>query len=210
MRDSSTNASKGFAFCEYVDRDITDIACEGTFSNFNNPSEVSVFKTSLIMFPGLNGMQLQDKSLVVQRAQVGARKDPDADAHVEDVPLSIEAFQNPDEQTILNAGISTSAILGALIAHSERARPSRVLQIMNCFSRERLCDDNEYVEIYLDMEDEMSKYGRVTSVVIPRPNVLRVKKNAYSEMDLPDSLTDPPGTGRVGRYFFLFEILFAP
>jgi len=30
VRDTSTNASKGFAFCEYVDHDITDIACEGS------------------------------------------------------------------------------------------------------------------------------------------------------------------------------------
>jgi len=142
-------------------------------------------------------MQLQDKSLVVQRAQVGARRDIDTDAPVQDVPLSIEAFQNPDVQTILNVNISTSAMLGALIAHSERAKPTRVLQIMNCFSRERLCDDNEYVEIVLDMQEEMAKYGRVASVIVPRPNVMNLKKNFYSEMDLPDSATDPPGTGRV-------------
>jgi hypothetical protein len=163
-------------------------------------------------FSGLNGMQLQEKSLVVQRAQVGARKDLDADSHVQDVPLSIEAFQNPDVQTILNVNISTSAMLGALIAHSGRAKPSRVLQIMNCFSRERLCNDDEYVEIIFDMEEEMAKYGKVVSVVVPRPNVLDIKKNLYSEMDLPDSMTDPPGTGRVRRYLSNFRftsLLFA-
>ena len=30
VKDAHTNNSKGFAFCEYADHDITDIACEGS------------------------------------------------------------------------------------------------------------------------------------------------------------------------------------
>ena len=49
VKDSATGLSKGYAFCEYVDVSITDQA-----------------------IAGLNGMQLGDKKLIVQRASVGA------------------------------------------------------------------------------------------------------------------------------------------
>lgn len=51
VKDSMTAQSKGFAFCEYVDPAITDLACQG-----------------------LNNMELGDRKLVVQRASVGANK----------------------------------------------------------------------------------------------------------------------------------------
>ncbi|KTW27876.1 uncharacterized protein T551_02843 [Pneumocystis jirovecii RU7] len=53
IKDAATNESKGFAFCEYVDPDVTDIACEG-----------------------LNGMELGDKILVVKRASIGTKQKP--------------------------------------------------------------------------------------------------------------------------------------
>jgi splicing factor U2AF subunit len=53
VKDSSTGVSKGFAFCEYLNAEITDIACEG-----------------------LHGLELGDKKLIVQRASVGGAKMP--------------------------------------------------------------------------------------------------------------------------------------
>ncbi|XP_026538213.1 splicing factor U2AF 65 kDa subunit isoform X2 [Notechis scutatus] len=50
VKDSATGLSKGYAFCEYVDINVTDQA-----------------------IAGLNGMQLGDKKLLVQRASVGAK-----------------------------------------------------------------------------------------------------------------------------------------
>ncbi|XP_074647734.1 splicing factor U2AF 50 kDa subunit-like [Tubulanus polymorphus] len=50
VKDSATGLSKGYAFCEYLDVSITDVACQG-----------------------LNNMQLGDKKLIVQRASVGAK-----------------------------------------------------------------------------------------------------------------------------------------
>lgn len=50
VKDSATGLSKGYAFCEYVDVSMTDQA-----------------------IAGLNGMQLGDKKLIVQRASVGAK-----------------------------------------------------------------------------------------------------------------------------------------
>jgi hypothetical protein len=146
---------------------------------------------------GLNGMQLQEKTLVVQRAHVGARKEISDMPEIEDTPLSMEALQNPDIKTILNIHISAAAMLGALVAHSPKAKPSRVIQLMNAFSREEIVDDDRYVDLYKDIEEEASKYGKVSSIVIPRPNVLLVTPTDFSEFDLPDSSTDSPGVGRV-------------
>lgn len=49
IKDVTTELSKGFAFCEFIDDTITDIACEG-----------------------LNGMELGDSTLTVTRASIGA------------------------------------------------------------------------------------------------------------------------------------------
>lgn len=53
VKDSAAGLSKGYAFCEFVDTGITDIA-----------------------IAGLNGMPLGDKKLIVQRASVGSKTMP--------------------------------------------------------------------------------------------------------------------------------------
>ena len=50
VKDSATGFSKGYAFCEYADPGVTDQA-----------------------IAGLNGLQLGEKKLIVQRASVGAK-----------------------------------------------------------------------------------------------------------------------------------------
>ncbi|PWN28380.1 hypothetical protein BDZ90DRAFT_231371 [Jaminaea rosea] len=50
VREANNGPSKGFAFCEYVDPSLTDLACQG-----------------------LNDMELGDRKLVVQPAQSGQR-----------------------------------------------------------------------------------------------------------------------------------------
>jgi len=50
VKDTATGLSKGYAFTEYVDYNMTDVA-----------------------IAGMNGMQLGDKKLIVQRASVGSK-----------------------------------------------------------------------------------------------------------------------------------------
>lgn len=50
VKDTATGLSKGYAFCEYVDYHMTDVS-----------------------IAGMNGMQLGDKKLIVQRASVGSK-----------------------------------------------------------------------------------------------------------------------------------------
>lgn len=68
VKDSATGLSKGYAFAEYIDITMTDQVTEivplGVASS-------TVYSSQAIA--GLNGMQLGDKKLIVQRASVGAK-----------------------------------------------------------------------------------------------------------------------------------------
>ncbi|KAK3586071.1 hypothetical protein CHS0354_033192 [Potamilus streckersoni] len=118
VKDSATGLSKGYAFCEYVDVTITDQACAG-----------------------LNGMQLGDKKLIVQRASVGSKSGQ----------LSVQ-LQIPG----LNLNQGTDP-------------PTEVLSLMNMVSPDELEDEEEYEDILEDVKEECSKYGIVRSLEIPRP-----------------------------------------
>ncbi|XP_047495538.1 splicing factor U2AF 50 kDa subunit-like isoform X4 [Penaeus chinensis] len=122
VKDSATGLSKGYAFCEYVDVSLTDQAIHG-----------------------LNGMQLGDKKLVVQRASVGAKN---ANAMAQ-APVQIQV---PGLQLQSGSGPATE-----------------VLCLMNMVTPEELKDDEEYEDIQEDIREECSRYGIVRSVEIPRP-----------------------------------------
>lgn len=74
VKDSATSLSKGYAFCEYVDISATD---QVTAMLFWWDLELCCLATGLFALhqavAGLNGMQLGDKKLIVQRASVGAK-----------------------------------------------------------------------------------------------------------------------------------------
>ncbi|XP_048860836.1 splicing factor U2AF 65 kDa subunit-like [Brienomyrus brachyistius] len=124
VKDSATSLSKGYAFCEYVDISATDQAVAG-----------------------LNGMQLGDKKLIVQRASVGA-KNANATAIIE-TPVTLQV---PGLQRLQSSGM-----------------PTEVLCLLNMVMPEELVDDEDYEEILEDIREECCKYGNVRSIEIPRP-----------------------------------------
>ena len=94
---------------------------------------------------GLNGMQLGDKKLIVQRASVGAKNAGAINA----VPVQLQV---PGIQNISGPG-----------------QPTEVLCLLNMVTPEELVDEEEYEDILEDIREECSKYGAVRSVEIPRP-----------------------------------------
>ncbi|XP_029492445.1 splicing factor U2AF 65 kDa subunit-like [Oncorhynchus nerka] len=124
VKDSATSLSKGYAFCEYVDISATDQAVAG-----------------------LNGMQLGDKKLIVQRASVGA-KNANPTAIIE-TPVTLQV---PGLQGLQNSGL-----------------PTEVLCLLNMVMPEELVEDEDYEEILEDISEECCKYGSVRSIEIPRP-----------------------------------------
>uniref|UniRef100_A0A9R1SP64 Splicing factor U2AF subunit n=2 Tax=Cyprinus carpio TaxID=7962 RepID=A0A9R1SP64_CYPCA len=127
VKDSATGLSKGYAFCEYVDVNINDQA-----------------------IAGLNGMQLADKKLLVQRASVGAKNA--TMTSINEIPVTLQV-----------PGLMTNPMMqmGGI--------PTEVLCLMNMVAPEELLDDEEYEEIVEDVKEECSKYGQVKSIEIPRP-----------------------------------------
>jgi splicing factor U2AF 65 kDa subunit len=107
VKESATGISKGFAFCEYVDPSVTDLACQG-----------------------LNGMELGDRFLVVQRASVG-KQGSDA------LPLDLAR--------------ATSGLSGAT------GDATRVLQLLNMVAPEELVNDQDFEEILEDIKEELGK-----------------------------------------------------
>ncbi|KAI9539752.1 U2 small nuclear RNA auxiliary factor 2 [Dissostichus eleginoides] len=124
VKDSATSLSKGYAFCEYVDISATDQAVAG-----------------------LNGMQLGDKKLIVQRASVGAKN-----ANPTSIIENPVTLQVPGLQRLQNSGL-----------------PTEVLCLLNMVMPEELVDDEDYEEILEDIREECCKYGSVRSIEIPRP-----------------------------------------
>lgn len=144
VKDTATNLSKGYAFCEYADPQITDTA-----------------------IAGLNGMQLGDKKLIVQRASIGK-------------PTEGGPRVNPDARVTLQ--------VPGLHAVQGQNNATDVLCLMNMVTEEELLDDEEYEDIMEDVKEECSKFGTVKSVEIPRPragqDVTGVGKVFVEFMDL--------------------------
>lgn len=92
----STNVFKGIAFCEYVDAAATDIAVEG-----------------------LNGMELGDKHLKVQRASIGTTQ-------TAGLEMGVNAMS-------MLAGTTTDGL-----------DDGRVLQLLNMVTAEELIDNEDY------------------------------------------------------------------
>ncbi|XP_072931866.1 splicing factor U2AF 50 kDa subunit isoform X1 [Epargyreus clarus] len=123
VKDSSTGLSKGYAFAEYVDISMTDQA-----------------------IAGLNGMQLGDKKLIVQRASIGAKNSTLAMTGAAPVTLQVAGL------TLAGAG-----------------PPTEVLCLLNMVTPDELRDEEEYEDILEDIKEECNKYGCVRSIEIPRP-----------------------------------------
>ena len=72
VKDTATGLSKGYAFCEYADVTVTDQVIFFTVQ-LNMENDPSCCCLILQAISGLNGMQLGDKKIIIQRASVGAK-----------------------------------------------------------------------------------------------------------------------------------------
>lgn len=121
VKEAVTGQSKGFAFCEYVDPSITEQA-----------------------IAGLNGMQLGDRRLIVQRSIAGVR--------------NLVASQLPVLQV---PGFPVDVT---------KSKATEVLCLLNMVLPSELTDDDEYDDIRTDIKQECAKYGKIKSLKIPRPS----------------------------------------
>ncbi|GAA94557.1 uncharacterized protein L969DRAFT_421039 [Mixia osmundae IAM 14324] len=158
VKEGPQNASKGFAFCEYADPNVTDAACAG-----------------------LNGMEIGDRYLVVQRAQVGAN-----------------VYKHPGGYGGSNPALppALARVAPTIFGQDETAPATRCLQMLNMVTPEELVDDQDYADINEDIKDECSKYGEVIDVKIPRPI-----KTENGRMDVKAS----ESVEHLGKIFVMFD-----
>lgn len=142
--DRETGNSKGYGFFVYQDHSVTDVACQG-----------------------LHGMKMGEKSLTVQRAMQGGAGAPKPTAA--SVGPGHTALPGADEVAAHLAGAS-GAPAGLSVPPPPSEHPaSRVVSLTEMLDVEELRDDVEYGEIMEDMREECGKFGRIESIVIPRP-----------------------------------------
>ncbi|MCJ1391696.1 hypothetical protein MMC18_004561 [Xylographa bjoerkii] len=143
VKDRSTEESRGIAFCEYLDPAVTDIAVEG-----------------------LNGMELGDKHLKVQRASIGVT-----------------------QASGLEMGVNAMSMLAGTTSND--LEEGRVLQLLNMVTPEELIDNEDYEEIVEDVKEECEKYGPVLEIKVPRPSGGSRQSNGVGKIfikyDTPES-----------------------
>jgi len=134
VKDGSSGLSKGFAFFEYVDPSVTDLATQG-----------------------LNGMELGDRYLVVQRASIGAKG------------ISSTPGMPSAEEYSAAMGVGASRPIIPAQVDLSNTHESRILLMLNMVTPEDLVDDTEYQEILEDIRAECANFGLVDDICIPRP-----------------------------------------
>ncbi|SCV74598.1 BQ2448_7627 [Microbotryum intermedium] len=170
VKESGTGQSKGFAFCEYLDPSVTEVACQG-----------------------LNGMELGDRFLVVQRAAIGQRHGPPGfvpggGAHGPGTGANQFGPGGPPGPN------ATPSILAA--AQSSEVNPTKALQILNMVAPDELTNDQDYTEILEDVRDECAKFGTVHQVKIPRPVITSTGR---VDVKASEAVKD------LGKVFVLFD-----
>ena len=123
VKDRGTDESRGIAFCEYAEAASTEIAVQG-----------------------LNGMDLGDRKLRVQKASLGIT-----------------------QATGLEMGVNAMSMLAGTVA-LDNADASPVVQLLNMVTADELVDNDDYEDILEDVKEECSKYGAVASLKVPRPS----------------------------------------
>ncbi|ORY81964.1 hypothetical protein BCR37DRAFT_347674 [Protomyces lactucae-debilis] len=121
VKDSDSGESKGFAFCDFSDPSATEIACEG-----------------------LNGMELGESPLSVQRACLGAKQ--------------------------VAPPVAGLAALSALAESEAPMDATKVLVFFNMVTAEELNDPNEYQDICNDVQSVCDASAPVVDIKIPKPS----------------------------------------
>ncbi|EFX03052.1 splicing factor u2af large subunit [Grosmannia clavigera kw1407] len=122
LKDRSTEESRGVAFCEYTEPQSTDVAIQG-----------------------LNGMDLGDRKLRVQKASIGIT-----------------------QVTSVEMGVNAMSLLAGTISQ-EASDVSRVVQLLNMVTAEELVNNDDYEDICEDVTEECAKFGPVMGLKVPRP-----------------------------------------
>jgi splicing factor U2AF subunit len=152
VKDTANGNSKGFAFFEYLDPNNTDKACAG-----------------------LNGMKLGEKTILVQRANVGAKH---GNAALGKEGSSTSVLLNQTAAQFLNLLMPIPSVCAMLsININDPGTPTTVVQLLNMFSYEELLDDELFEDILDDILEEVQRIAPIVSSYVHRPEKPNVDDN---------------------------------
>eukprot|EP00924_Labyrinthula_sp_SR-Ha-C_P005985 snap_masked-scaffold_14-processed-gene-11.16-mRNA-1 protein AED:0.40 eAED:0.40 QI:0/-1/0/1/-1/1/1/0/452 len=133
---------KGYAFCQYKDPNVTDEACKG-----------------------LNGIPVRDNILTVKRADVNKPLAQTTDGQKADPNRMIN--QQIANQHIQDQG--TVRMLEVQGGGGGKAISSRFIMLTNMVTENDFASKEAYDDLYADVKQECSQYGRVIKLIIPQP-----------------------------------------
>ncbi|ORZ32329.1 hypothetical protein BCR44DRAFT_1241583 [Catenaria anguillulae PL171] len=140
IMDVERGESKGYAFCEYMDGALADVAIEG-----------------------LNGMEIGDRRLVVQRASSGKKRD---DSMMGTAPLPMSGGVDSDGPGPV--GPPDGILVPALNAANGVGQLSRIMLLMNLASVDEVRQPHQMDELVQDVRDECTQFGKVVDVIVPQ------------------------------------------
>eukprot|EP00163_Fabomonas_tropica_P001585 TRINITY_DN11179_c0_g1_i1.p1 TRINITY_DN11179_c0_g1~~TRINITY_DN11179_c0_g1_i1.p1 ORF type:complete len:709 (+),score=132.01 TRINITY_DN11179_c0_g1_i1:59-2128(+) len=184
VTDSSTGLSRGFAFCEFVDKSLTEVAVKG-----------------------LNGMEIMGRNITVQMANSsssggggggGGRGTSASGSGANLAPLGSGPGQSFAAATAPAPGqghAPSNPMPSAGYGRDPAGPPSTVLRLDNMITPDDLKDDEEYNDILADIKEECSHHGVVRDVVIPRdgPGMLKVFVHFDTDRSAMRALTSLQG-----------------
>lgn len=183
MRDAGSVTSKGYAFCEYQDPQVADVACAG-----------------------LHGLPLGDKQLTIRRATPAGQPIPPPTHNtmpqpqfMGSVPTNMGALagQVLGQMGMAGAGSYTPAAAAAP-SLSMPAAITRAICLTNLATADDLATPEAYADLQADVQEELSNYGQLTQLLIPRQGP--AAGSIYAEYQVADQAA--AASGRLaGRSF---------
>jgi splicing factor U2AF subunit len=169
---------------------------------------------------GLNNLKIGDKTLTVRRAQPKSEVQPGMGIGMGGAAFGQGfggmdpgmAGLNPAQLGAL-AALRAQGGLGGLVPQQmaptssmppARSQPTRILVLLQMVVADILRDDQEYKEIYEDIETECRRYGEVRSVIIPRPHPAGAPVNGLGKVFVEFGAVDQAMKARAeveGRQF---------
>ncbi|KIJ55655.1 hypothetical protein M422DRAFT_73428 [Sphaerobolus stellatus SS14] len=167
VRENGNGPSKGFAFFEYADISVTDVAIQG-----------------------LNGMELGDRYLVVQRASIGAKG---GTGMIPNPIIPPEAFPTVPKPIMPAGDLATAP-----------PPEARILLMLNMVTTEDLVNDQDYEDIFYDVREECEKFGPIVDLRIPRPAKRDKSKWGEGGQSSIDAMRADEAAG-VGRVYVKYQ-----
>ena len=143
--------SKGYAFCEWEDPSVTEVAVKG-----------------------LNGLEIQGKPITIKLSNsLNTAKTDGPGQNTTSSPENVSHDSMDINAALAAAGVPCAKVSpktqsGNSYILTSAETPTRFVMLSNMVTKEELADDEEYADIILDIEEECRNFGELLNLKLPR------------------------------------------